>query len=343
MEFLKQVWINIFGPIWLKEYWFGGWKKFSDKQLAAIAELKDPAELKRAALEAPEWEVRAAAIKKIDDPAALWIAATNDWHGDVREAAIEKLFGSEISKAIDLEKWKYEANVRINSVGRIDDQEVLIAAVMNDRHGDVREAAVKKITDPEVLKIVALNDEEEYVRRAAVEKIDDPEILKMVLLNDEDEFVRIAAAKQIADPETIKIIMAKNGAEIRNSVNGIKDPSQLHVLALCARSWDVRKAAIDRLDDSELIRFIEPLIASLKRASYEEQISICNWLRIIYRRTQCSVVKSKIRSLNFEEHDDFHCHDDDWGGGSYGPPPYHEDFPGRHSDSHGCHIDLTDL
>lgn len=65
MNVIKQMWINLFGPLWLKEYWFGDWEKFRDRQLDAVKALDDPKKLKRATLESPEWRVRKAAVDRL--------------------------------------------------------------------------------------------------------------------------------------------------------------------------------------------------------------------------------------------------------------------------------------
>lgn len=67
MGCIKQIWINLFGPIWLKECSSGNWKKFRDRQLAAVEKINDEDVLKAVALNDGDENVREAGAEKIDE------------------------------------------------------------------------------------------------------------------------------------------------------------------------------------------------------------------------------------------------------------------------------------
>ena len=86
----KQFFINRFGPVWLKENRDGG-KHFREEQIKAVSALSLSEELKRAALEAPEWYVRAAAVEKLDDRETLKTLALNDFNENIRFESVMKI------------------------------------------------------------------------------------------------------------------------------------------------------------------------------------------------------------------------------------------------------------
>lgn len=152
---------------------------------------------------------------------------------------------------------------------------------------------------------------------AAIKVLSDPAELKRAALEAPEWYVRLAAVGKIADPEVLSIV------------------------ALTDTNEDVLKATVDKLDDSELIRIFEPLIAQLGQASlFEERINICDRLKNVYYENQRSDLKSKIKELKFRTHTDYQSHSDDWSGGSYGPPPYHEDSGYCHTDDYSAPTNL---
>ena len=177
METLKQFFINLFGPVWLKENRDGD-KHFEEEQIKAVNALSFPEELKRAALEAPEWYVRAAAVKKLDDPETLKNLGLNDRSQRVRRAAIQKTGDPEILKIVEL----------------------------TDQDPKAIKTAVIRLNDPKSLKIVASCAQSKLARSLAIEKIDDPETLKLIALSDEDIELRDAALEKLDNSAIINII-----------------------------------------------------------------------------------------------------------------------------------------
>lgn len=181
MSALNQFFINLFGPVWLKENRNDDENKkdeFKVKQIKAVERLHDPKKLKRAALEAPEWYVRSVAVGKLDEPNLLESIALNDGSQLVRRAAIQKTGGAEILEIVELAD---------PTTKRI-------------------ETAVNRLTDPKSLKIVACCALSPLARSLALKKIDDPDTLKRIALSDEDDGLRMAALEKLEDPAIIDII-----------------------------------------------------------------------------------------------------------------------------------------
>lgn len=90
-EAIKLILHNLFSPTWKKNHLFGDRDEFKRRQLAAVDALSDPKELKRAALEATDDEIRKVAVARIDDPEVLIAFALKDENEEVRRAAEDRL------------------------------------------------------------------------------------------------------------------------------------------------------------------------------------------------------------------------------------------------------------
>ena len=199
---------------------------------------------------------------------------------------------------------KYE---RSDAVEKINNEKALIRIARNDPVDYVVMLAARKIHNQKVLKELVLSNREYYVRRDALENIRDDEFLFSIAKLDYSSDIRGYAVKSIRNQEMLIHIVENNNFIIsarRNAIRNIADEDKLIYYALKYEnfrlaaiqnphlkdeetlidfakyddSYDVRLAALKKLDSQEL--FIDVAFHDAKLRSHAaNQINSKNVLR----------------------------------------------------------------
>ena len=95
--------------------------------------------------------------------------------------------------------WKHsDPAIRLEAVGRLDDQSALESIIEHDTDDEVRLAAIRALTNQAVIARVALSDESATARALAVARIEDRALLQRIASSDPDASVRAHARAKCA-------------------------------------------------------------------------------------------------------------------------------------------------
>ena len=165
-------------------------------------------------------------------------------------------------------------SIKNMAVEKIMDSEMLEKIVLNHPNVYTRMSAIKNIYDENLLKYLALNDPSHIIRKSAVmwrgykkeyskiheredlqKSIKDEEILQDIVLKSEDMKVKWIAVNLIKSQKRLLDIVKKSrDVKIRHHlVKTIDNQNELIDFALNDPSRCVKKAAIENLDESNLI------------------------------------------------------------------------------------------
>jgi hypothetical protein len=111
----------------------------------------------------------------------------------------------------------------------------------------VHELDVAREDAPDILATVARGDADARVRRAAVGRIGNPAVLAEVARQDADEQVRQAATEALLE------IAMRLGGNAEAALAGLTDPKHLGTVAKSAAAEQVRRGAVERLEDARAL------------------------------------------------------------------------------------------
>lgn len=239
--------------------------------------------LARLALKGPHWMIRKEAVKNpnLCDPSVFEKVLLNEKDDYICFYAYGRLQfinpeselflnPQDVAKITDEEKLIeiirfsiYKAPT-IAGGSRINRRAVYPYLVCPDKRWEVRYEAVANpnLKDEGVLREVALNDYDIRVRCAAITNpnLNDQEFFSHLALNDSSYSVRCDAAEQIRDEEILKQIISNDSKSTVRvyaiSNPNLKDQSFLTDLAFNDYDYNVRRAAVLKIDDENVLKDI---------------------------------------------------------------------------------------
>lgn len=167
-------------------------------------------------------------------------------------------------------------NVRIEAVGLLEDQSLLIKIALQARDLGVRRAAVARFNESSALQMVTSATAEDValdealerlktppvlfqaamaanlpkIRKQAADRLTDPSLLSRLALESTDATIRSGAVNQLTDEKSLEAVAtaSKDAAMQTVAVWKLTDPDVLQLLATKASDEPVRKAALAALD-----------------------------------------------------------------------------------------------
>jgi len=110
-------------------------------------------------------------------------------------------------------KMDMDIRMRIEEIGRINNQAVLERIVKTDKLGSSRWAATQRITSKTMLVRIAMRDASEHVRAAATMRLYSQVVLKWIMARDKSAGVRGVAVDRITDQALLEKIAKKDSSE----------------------------------------------------------------------------------------------------------------------------------
>ena len=211
------------------------------KALRCIDKLNDQSKLKRAVLEAPRHEVRAAAMTKISDQAIL----------------------SELAKDMPLSEVRRQATTKLTN------QELLVDIAQNETNVAVRTAAIETLTDQSALCRVAVSEKEKDLVLLAIDKLAEiPEnqaTFAELVKTHEDWKIRYKAAQKLEDQTLAQEVFSEvvryeelGDKKRKKLVKRLTNQDALAYVAklpttLSKNVWEMREIALERISDRAIL------------------------------------------------------------------------------------------
>jgi hypothetical protein len=200
--------------------------------------------------------LRNSALVKLHDDEMLKEVALTCEVKNFRNLATKKIESKEILK--ELAK-KGRGGVRYQAITKIDDQEILKDAAMNDPFEAIKLLAVQGLKNEDKIKEVFLKIQDLEHKEILLQKIKDPKFLKNVALNkNEHNILRSTAIDNIKDEnilfgvakdeESSMLLKEKAIFKIKNQDN-LKELFELHDL-----EWKIRELIVQKISDKSFVK-----------------------------------------------------------------------------------------
>lgn len=157
-------------------------------------------------------------------------------------------------------------DVKVELIKRSNNQEEIADIARNDSDWHIRRFAVSYLRDEETLKDILVTDSITPVSIRAMERIDDTDFLTDVCLNNPFSHIRLATLNRIIDES---LLLNDDLADLLNNValndpsdfiaklavenNDFNDPEILMAIAESGRDDEIRKIAISKISDEEIL------------------------------------------------------------------------------------------
>jgi hypothetical protein len=257
------------------------------------------------------------AIDKITDQACLVDIALRAKHSKMRSRAILRLKSKEHQLLLaDRATEDEDVNVRRYAIGKLiaeEHQPLLARLATEDPSDEVRLEAIRKLiaeaNQPLLLRI-ATTDKDDYNCAAAIEMLNAAENQPLLIefaSNTNRRRLAIEAVKKVADissiPQsvlaTIVASILWDDDEIQAITGKLTDQAELFRVAMTASDTDIRKIALCKLADVELLWKAISLIAEgLKAERESDRLNTEALLLFIYKERKESWVWQQIASYN---------------------------------------------
>ena len=243
--------------------------------------------------------VRKKAAEHLTDQSILEKIARKEKSVEVFRAALIRITDSTIRQSIAL--TGPDPELRANALDGLEDQDKLMDLAQKDNNAKVRAEAAKRLTNQNYLAILGLTHSDGGVRRIVAERIADEEILMEIARSDKMDYVRDAARKRITDKDKqVDLALEEDSFQTRKwAVEHLSpDDPRLVKIALEDKHYDVRYAAIDRMEDPKLLRQVAAVEGqdserALKRLTEKEDLE---W---VAKQRGSSSVLNRMKELGF--------------------------------------------
>jgi hypothetical protein len=192
--------------------------------------------------------VRLEALRQIDDRNILE-DVTNDLNPLMRLHAFER-----VGKDFDSNK-RYAAldDIDLNSIGTIEDENMLYTLANEGPSASVRKHAFEKITDEHILADLVCHSRE-FMNRA-LNKITDKALLLNIALYCTDKDAKRKAIKKIDDEELLLNVVQSNPYNDISAyiIDRIRDESNLEIIAFNNSNPFNRKTAVKKIQNQDIL------------------------------------------------------------------------------------------
>ena len=248
--------MGLFMPDWRDSHLTPAQKNRVIRKIASMGNQKKLAGIAR---EAKDRRIRTAAAEKLEEAGLLTEMAFSDPDREVREAAVRRLAGLDAEGAlVKIAMECDDGGIGRSAADAVRSAENLARIAGEAAHGAARESAVGRVEDPDVLS-AAMSDDYWGVRNAAVRKITDPEILRRAALTDPNSSTRAAAVENpaLTDQAVLAEVATRNtepSVALKAVESGkLKDPALLKKVAMESGNDLVRQKAVEMIDEAPIL------------------------------------------------------------------------------------------
>lgn len=254
--------MGLFGPAWIS--------KDKNKALAAVETLSDNNKLYSAAAKSPYSDVRYAAVKRMTDQHLLYKLVTavylnEQLYYDESLAAVDNISDDQLLEQLAV--GHKQERIRKQACLHLKDQELLYSIACTDPRDDVRSAASSQLHDNKLwIKLLdatqgngVVDSNIRYYALTNLSEISD-QMLRDIALREKSPNIAIKAASRITDMSMLREVALRSNYQIREacvcrilSVIEQYDQKQLAAVAQNDKLWEVRKYAVERLDDQAVL------------------------------------------------------------------------------------------